>query len=169
MGSIISKALIQLAQSNEGSQHTLKLSWECWQHVEQHIGDVSKCCQFWVDMHVGANTKIILTQKKWLGGCRQIVDTVVRTDTVVHTPRGGNTVDKLNKSKLSGHVNVLRLVLPSIHWWCCCCCLFLWQWMMVSSNMVVAVAAVVAQRQQQRQRGWQWTTIGGKSGQQQER
>jgi hypothetical protein len=41
---------------------------------------------------------------------QQIVDTVVRTDTVVHTPRGGNTVGKLNKSKLSGHVKVLRLV-----------------------------------------------------------
>jgi hypothetical protein len=35
---------------------------------------------------------------------QQIVHTVVRTDTVVHTPRGGNTVDKLNKPKMSGHV-----------------------------------------------------------------
>jgi streptolysin S family bacteriocin protoxin len=36
-----------------------------------------------------------------------------------------NTVDKLNKSKLSGLVNVFTLVLPLVCWWCCCCCLSL--------------------------------------------
>ncbi len=75
-----------------------------------------------------------------VGYHRQIVDTVVRADTVVHTARGANTVDKLNKYKLSGHVNVLSLVLPLVHWWCCCCCLFLQKWTTVSSTMVVAVA-----------------------------
>jgi hypothetical protein len=85
----------------------------------QHIGNVSKCRQFWVDMRVGANTKITLTQEFYVGDHRQIVDTVVCTDTVVNTPRVGNTVDKLNKSKSSGHVNVLRLVLLLVRWWCC--------------------------------------------------
>jgi hypothetical protein len=61
-------------------------------------------------MPVGANTKSTLTQEFCVGNHQQIVDTVVRTDTVVHTPRGGNIVGKLNKSKSSGHVNVLRLV-----------------------------------------------------------
>ncbi len=65
-------------------------------------------------MHVGANTKSTSTQEFCVGNHQQIVDTVVRTDTVVHTPRGGNTVGKLNKSKSSGHVNVLRLVR---HWY----------------------------------------------------
>jgi hypothetical protein len=61
-------------------------------------------------MRVGADTKITPTKEFCVQNHRQIVDAVVRTDTVVHTPRGGNTVGKLNKSKLSGHVNVLRLV-----------------------------------------------------------
>jgi hypothetical protein len=64
-------------------------------------------------MRVGADTKSTPTQEFCVENHQQIVDTVVRTDTVVHTPRGGNTVGKLNKSKLSGHVNVLRLVR---HW-----------------------------------------------------
>ena len=75
-----------------------------------HVGNVLKCCQIWVNMHVGANTKSTPTQEFCVGNHQQIVDTVVCTDTVVHTPRGGNTVGKLNKSKSSGHVNVLRLV-----------------------------------------------------------
>ncbi len=78
----------------------------CWQHVS----DVSKSPQIWVDMRVGANTKSTPTQEFCIGNHQQIVDTVVRTDTAVHTPRGGNTVGKLNKSKSSGHVNVLRLM-----------------------------------------------------------
>ncbi len=45
-------------------------------------------------------------QEFCVGGHQQIVDAVVCTDTVVHTPRGGNTVDKLNKSKSSEHVNI---------------------------------------------------------------
>jgi hypothetical protein len=77
-----------------------------------------------------------------------------------------NTVDKLNKSKLSGLVNVFTLVLLLVHWWCCCCCLFLWQWTMVSLTAVVTVEAVVVRRQRQRWRWWQWTTIGGESGRQ---
>jgi hypothetical protein len=76
----------------------------------RHVGDVSKSCQIWVDMRVGVNTKSTPTQDFCIGNHRQIVDTVVRTDTVVHTPWGGNTVGKLNKSKSSGHVNILRLV-----------------------------------------------------------
>ncbi len=65
-------------------------------------------------MSVGANTKSTLTQEFCVRNHQQIVDTVVRTDTVVHTPRGGNTVGKLNNSKSSGHVNILRLVR---HWY----------------------------------------------------
>ncbi len=102
-------------------------------------------------------------------GSPTIVDAGIRTYAVVHTPRGGNTVDKLNKSKLSGHVNFLTLVLPLVCWWCCCCCLSLWQWTTVSFTMVVAVPAVAAWQQQQRWWGQWWTTIGGKSGQQPER
>jgi hypothetical protein len=56
----------------------------------------------------------MLTQEFGVGNHRQIVDTVLRTDTVVHTPRGVNTVGKLNKSKSSRRVNVLRLV---CHWY----------------------------------------------------
>ncbi len=52
---------------------------------QQHVGNVSKCCQFWVNMHVGANTKITLTQDFCIGNHWQIVDTVVHTDTVIHT------------------------------------------------------------------------------------
>ncbi len=50
-------------------------------------------------MGVGANTKITPTQEFCVGDHQQIVDTVIRMYTVVHTPRGGNTVDKFNKSK----------------------------------------------------------------------
>jgi hypothetical protein len=76
------------------SRQTPWLSWECWRHVD----DTS------ANMHVGANTKITSTQEFCVGDHRQIVETIVHTDTVVHTPRGGNTVDKLNKSKSSRHV-----------------------------------------------------------------
>ncbi len=79
-----------------------------------HLGNVSKSHQIWVDMRVGANTKSTLTQEFCIRYHQQNVDTVVRIDTVVHNPRGGNTVGKLNKSKLSGHVNILRLVR---HWY----------------------------------------------------
>ncbi len=51
----------------------------------QHVGDVSKCCQFWVNMRVGANTKVTLTQEFCIGNHQQIVDTVVHTDTVTRT------------------------------------------------------------------------------------
>ncbi len=62
-------------------------------------------------MRVGVNTKSTPTQEFCVENHRQVVDTIVHTDTVVQTPRGGkNTVGKLNKSKSSGHVNVLRLV-----------------------------------------------------------
>ncbi len=82
----------------------------CWRHV----GDAPKRHQIWVDMRVGANTKSTPKQEFCVRNHRQIVDTVVRTDIVVHTPRGGNCLGKLNKSKSSGHVNVLRLVR---HWY----------------------------------------------------
>ncbi len=65
-------------------------------------------------MRVSANKKSYSTQEICVKNQRQIVDTVVRTDTVVHTPKGETTVGKVNKSKLSGHVNVLRLVR---HWY----------------------------------------------------
>jgi hypothetical protein len=69
---------------------------------------MSATCQNVADfgLHVGGNTKVTATQEFCDGDHQQIVDTVVCTDTVVHTPRGGNTVGKLNKSKPSGHVNV---------------------------------------------------------------
>jgi hypothetical protein len=74
-----------------------------------------------------------------------------------------NTVDKLNKSKSSGLVNVPR--------WCChwyaggaAAVAFIWQWMMLSLTTVMAVEAVAARRQWQRWRWRQWTMIGGKSG-----
>jgi hypothetical protein len=77
-----------------------------------------------------------------------------------------NTVDKLNKSKSSGLVNIFSLVLPLVRWWWCCCCLFFWQWTTVSLTKVVAVvalAAVAARRQRQWQQLRQWTieTDGG--------
>ncbi len=77
---------------------------------QQHVGNMSKSCQIWVDMRVGADTKRTPTQEFCVRNHQQIVDTVVCTDTVAHTPRGGNIVGKLNKSKSSGHVNILRLV-----------------------------------------------------------
>jgi hypothetical protein len=80
-----------------------------------------------------------------------------------------NTVDKLNKSKSSGLVNVFTLVLPLVYWWCCCCCLFLRHLTMASLTTVVAEEAVAAWRKRQWRRWWRWTTIGGKSGWQQER
>jgi hypothetical protein len=52
---------------------------------QRHVGDVSKSRQIWVDMHVNANTKSTLTQEFCIGNHRQIVDTVVRTDTVIRT------------------------------------------------------------------------------------
>jgi hypothetical protein len=53
----------------------------CWQHV----GDVSKSYQIWVNMRVGANTKSSPTQEFCVGNHQQIVDTVLRTDTVIRT------------------------------------------------------------------------------------
>ncbi len=47
----------------------------------QYVGNVSKCRQFLVDMRVGADTKMTPTQEFCVGNHRQIVDTVVRTDT----------------------------------------------------------------------------------------
>ncbi len=82
----------------------------------RHVSNVLKCRQFLVNMHVGANTKTTPTQELCVGDHQKIVDNVVRTDTVGHTPRGRNTVDKLNKFKLSGHVNVLTLVLTLVCW-----------------------------------------------------
>ncbi len=81
---------------------------------QQHIGDLLKSRQIWVNMRVGADTKSTPTQEFCIGNHQQIVDIVVRTDTVVHTPRGGNTVGNFNKSKSSEHVNILRLVR---HWY----------------------------------------------------
>ncbi len=52
---------------------------------QQHIDDVSKFCQFWVNMRVGANTKINPTQEFCVGEHQQIVNTVVHTDTVIRT------------------------------------------------------------------------------------
>ncbi len=59
--------------------------------------------------------------------CRWQKGTIYATNLIM-----SNTVDKLNKSKSSGLVNVFTLVLPLVCWGCCCCCLFLWQWTMVS-------------------------------------
>jgi hypothetical protein len=59
------------------------------------------------------------------------------------TSHTSNTVDKLNKSKLSGLVNNFTMVLQLLGWWCCCCCLFLCQWKTVRWS-TVPVAAVVA-------------------------
>jgi hypothetical protein len=39
------------------------------------------------------------------------------TTTVLATP---NTLHKLNKSKLSGLVNVFTMVFPWVRWWWCC-------------------------------------------------
>jgi len=43
------------------------------------------------------------------------------------TSHTSNTVYKLNKSKLSGLVNVFTMVQQLVCWWWCCCCLFLCQ------------------------------------------
>ncbi len=84
------------------------------------------------------------------------------------TSHTSNTVDNLNKSRSTGLVNIFMLVLPLVHWWWCCCCLFLWQWTTVSSTMGAAVVVVAAWWQRQWGWWWRWTTIGGKSGRQQE-
>jgi hypothetical protein len=55
----------------------------CWQYV----GNVSKSCQFWINMRVGANTTITPTQEFCIGNHQQIVDTVVHTETAIHTYR----------------------------------------------------------------------------------
>ena len=60
------------------------------------------------------------------------------------TSHTSNTVDKLNKSKLSGLVNIYTMVQQLVFWWWCCCCLFLRKSTTVSSTKVVAAAAVVA-------------------------
>jgi hypothetical protein len=70
------------------------------------------------------------------------------------------TVDKLNKSKLSGLVNVFTMVLPLVHWWWWCWCLLLWQWTKVSST-VAAAAAVVAAVAVDDEDGVQWWRRGG--------
>jgi hypothetical protein len=117
-------------------------------------------------------TYIQRTQKhttKVFVGCKDQPNNLLITKFPQPTSHTSNTVDKLNKSKSSGLVNIFTLVLPLVRWWWCCCCLFLRQWTMVSLTMVVAVAAVAALRQQQRWRWQQWMTIGGKSGRQQER
>jgi hypothetical protein len=46
----------------------------------------------------------------------------------------------LNKSKLSGLVNMFTMVRQLVCWWWWCCCLFLRQCTTVSSTTVVAVA-----------------------------
>jgi hypothetical protein len=51
----------------------------------QHVSNVSKCRQFWVNMRVGANTKITPTEEFCVGNHQQTVDTVVCTDTVIRT------------------------------------------------------------------------------------
>jgi hypothetical protein len=53
----------------------------CWRHIQ----DVSKSRQIWVNMRVDANTKSTPTQEFCIGNHQQIVDTVVRTDTVIRT------------------------------------------------------------------------------------
>ena len=49
----------------------------------------------------------------------------------------------LNKSKLSGLVNVLTMVLRLVRWWWWCCCLFLPLAIVVPPVVVPPVAAVV--------------------------
>ncbi len=51
----------------------------------QHIGNVSKSCQIWVNTRLFADTKSTPTQEFCVGNHQQIVDTVVRTDTVIRT------------------------------------------------------------------------------------
>ncbi len=142
------------------------LSWQCWQHV----GNMSATCQKVAKLGRHA---CLCRHKKYLDtrilnrkspiNCRYC-STYRFCSTY---PQGWkNTVDKLNKSKLSRHVNLLTLVLSLVRCWFCCRCLFLWQWTTVSLITVVVVAAVAAQRQQQLWRGRQWTMIGGKNGRQ---
>ncbi len=50
----------------------------------QHVGNMSKSCRIWVGMQLFADTKSTPTQEFCIGNHQQIVDTVVRTDTVVH-------------------------------------------------------------------------------------
>jgi hypothetical protein len=51
----------------------------------RHVGNVSESHQIWVNIRVGADTKSTLTQEFCVGNHQQIVDTVVRIDTVIHT------------------------------------------------------------------------------------
>jgi hypothetical protein len=90
---------------------TCWLSWQCWQHVGNTSATCQKVTKFGLTCVSVPTQKSTPTQEFCIGNHQQIVDTVVCTDTVVHTPWGGNTVGNLNKSKSSGHVNVSRLVM----------------------------------------------------------
>jgi hypothetical protein len=136
-----------------------------------------------ISIYASCNSAILTTTQnrraKHLGVCRSqkrynffLANSLLIAKFPRPTLHTSNTVDKLNKSKSSGLVNVFTLVLPLVRWWCCCCCLFFRQSMTVSSIMMVAVVAVAAwrQRQHRRWRRWRrWPTIGGKSSQRQER
>ena len=50
----------------------------------------------------------------------------------------------MNKSKLSGLVNVFTMVLPWVRWWWWCCCLFLRQCTRVKRLTTQVAAEVVA-------------------------
>jgi hypothetical protein len=81
-----------------GAHHTAVRSWYLHKPIsvhelpylgmlatcQQYVCDVSKCCQFWADMRVGAIKKKP-TQEFCIGDHQQIVDTVVRADTVIRT------------------------------------------------------------------------------------
>jgi len=54
------------------------------------------------------------------------------------------TVDKLNKSKLTGNVNVNKMVLPLVRWWWCRLCLILRQLTTMSSTPAAAAVAAAA-------------------------
>ena len=66
----------------------------------------------------------------------------------MHTWNVKDTVDKLNKSKLIGNINVNKMVLLLVSCWWCFLCLFLWQLTTMSSTPAVAeaVATVEAEK-----------------------
>jgi hypothetical protein len=68
---------------------TAPFSWQCWRHVGDTSATCRKFAKFGSTCDFLVKTKTTLTQEFCIGNHRQIVDTVVRTDTVVHTPRGG--------------------------------------------------------------------------------
>jgi hypothetical protein len=61
------------------------LSWQCWQHVGNMLGTYQKVAKFGLTCVSVPIQKSTMTQEFCIRNHQQIVDTVVRTDTVIRT------------------------------------------------------------------------------------